>query len=127
MLTDKKIDYWLKSAEKDKQTADLLFKHGHYDWSLFIWHLVLEKLLKAILLSQGKPVILTHNLTALYQSADLELSDEERNQLTEIRTFNIEARYDNYKLDFYKKATKKYAQHWTTVCEALYLKFKEMI
>jgi len=36
--------YWFESADYDFQTAELLFSSSKYSWSLFIGHLVLEKL-----------------------------------------------------------------------------------
>lgn len=46
-------------------------------------------------------------------------------QLNEITTFNIEARYDDYKLSFYKKANKEYAEEWSEICEKIYLSIKK--
>jgi len=41
------ISYWIESSDKNFQTMGNLFNSGDYDWSLFIGHLVIEKLLKA--------------------------------------------------------------------------------
>lgn len=42
------INYWLKSAEHDLHTAELLFKNEHFDWCLFLRLLTIEeKVLKA--------------------------------------------------------------------------------
>lgn len=42
------IDYWVKSAEKDLSASQSLLTSGKYDWCLFVGHLVLEKLSKAL-------------------------------------------------------------------------------
>src|SRR3990170_446900 len=42
----------------------------------------------------------------------IQLSVKQRNELTEISTFNIEARYDDYKLSFYKKANKRFTSKY---------------
>lgn len=41
------LEYWLKSADIDYKTMQYLFKGKDYSWSLFIGHIVVEKLLKA--------------------------------------------------------------------------------
>jgi len=41
------IDYWIESSDKDYQTMLDLFNTKNYGWSLFLGHLVIEKLLKA--------------------------------------------------------------------------------
>ncbi len=122
---DKKqiIQNWLLKGEKDIETAKDLFKLGHYDWSLFIWHLALEKILKTKLIAQDTAIIYTHNLARLADKAKIPLSPLQIKQLNEITTFNIEARYDDYKLSFYQKATKEYTQKWSKICETLYIFF----
>ena len=119
------IRNWILKAKKDIQTAKDLFRLGHYNWCLFIWHLALEKVLKAKLIAGDLPVMYTHDLTRLARKANIALSDKQIRELNEITTFNIEARYDDYKLSFYQKATKKYATLWTKICEAFYQLFKK--
>jgi len=41
------IAFWQEASEKDRHTILNLFKSKDYSWSLFLGHLVLEKLLKA--------------------------------------------------------------------------------
>ena len=45
MNIKKHVEYWVETAEHDLPVAESLFKNGHYDWCLFIGHLVLEKML----------------------------------------------------------------------------------
>jgi HEPN domain-containing protein len=106
------IRNWLLKAEKDVETAQDLSRLKHYDWSLFIWHLALEKILKAKLIAQDI-------------ETKIVLSPLQFKQLNEITTFNIEARYDDYKLSFYTKATEEYAKKWSKICEVLYIFFKK--
>ena len=78
-----------------------------YAWALFLGHLVIEKLLKALVVkhTNGHPPF-THNLASL--ARNLELSLEQKNWLEEITTFNLNARYDDVKMEFYKKCTKQF-------------------
>ncbi len=41
------IKYWIDSSDKDLKTVEHLFEKRDYHWSIFIGHLVVEKLLKA--------------------------------------------------------------------------------
>lgn len=45
---NKLITYWIQSSDMDYQTMIHLFEKGDYTWTLFIGHLVIEKLIKAI-------------------------------------------------------------------------------
>jgi HEPN domain-containing protein len=107
------ISYWLSSSDRDYQVMIDLFNKGHYTWSLFIGHLVIEKLLKAVYSQQymtSPPLI--HDLLRLAEKIDLELDEEQKDILDTVTTFNIQARYDDYKLEFYSKCTKDFTQTW---------------
>ena len=41
------IKYWEETSDKDYITMQHLYNSGDYHWSLFIGHIVIEKLLKA--------------------------------------------------------------------------------
>jgi len=47
MRINENIKYWIDSSDDDFQAMTHLFEKGDYTWSLFVDHLVLEKLLKA--------------------------------------------------------------------------------
>jgi HEPN domain len=66
-------------------------------------------MLKAIIVKSTKnapPLI--HDLVRLAEKAGLDLSEPHKDELAEITTFNIDARYDDYKLSFRKKAKKQF-------------------
>jgi len=54
----------------------------------------------------------SHNLLRLTEKAKLELSEEQKDFLDTLSTFNIRARYDDYKLEFYKMCTKEFSHIW---------------
>ena len=120
MSSKKLLESLLFKAKKDVETAEDLFKLKHFDWCLFIWHLAIEKVLKARLLSLGKEIIYTHDLRRLAKEAEISFTKEQLEQLDEITTFNLEARYDDYKLSFYKKADEVYTKRWVKICKELY-------
>lgn len=113
MTQNEAINYWLRTAGRDQKTAHDLLKSGHYSWSLFIWQLVLERLLKAHLVKKNKAVPPIHNLLKLAKLAEIKLNDNLVKELAEITSFNLEARYDDYKEQFYKKATKEFTEKWS--------------
>jgi HEPN domain-containing protein len=114
------ITYWLKSSDRDFQTMIHLFEKGDYTWSLFIGHLVLEKLLKAWYvrhIDNTPPFI--HDLVRLAEKAALPLDESKKDLLDSISTFNIRARYDDYKMEFYKKCSKDFTEKWIEIIKEL--------
>ena len=110
---DQLIKYWIDGSEDDFETMIAMFDSKRYHWSLFIGHLMIEKLLKAYFVkirSDYPPLI--HNLLRLAEKADLELTDDQRVQLVTITAFNINARYDDYKMTFKKQCTQEYTSEW---------------
>ncbi len=80
-------------------------------WSLFIGHLVIEKLLKANYVKMvDSNVPRTHDLLKLAVSAGIEIEEKKKDDLQYITLFNIETRYDEYKRDFQKKCTKIFTE-----------------
>ncbi|MFH0755088.1 MAG: HEPN domain-containing protein [bacterium] len=117
------IEYWKKTAEHDYKTMLYLFKGKQFSNSLFFGHIVLEKILKALVVQEIKeqaPCI--HDLVRLQKIAKLELSKEEINFLNKINDFNIRTRYPEYKLQFYKICTKKYTENYFNKIIELYKK-----
>ncbi|PIR99046.1 DNA-binding protein [Candidatus Collierbacteria bacterium CG10_big_fil_rev_8_21_14_0_10_44_9] len=116
MDKDNAIKYWLESAGHDQETAESLFVSKQYSWCLFIWQLVLEKHLKAIIVTKlDKSAPTSHDLVYLANFAGLSLSKTQEKNLSEITSFNIKARYEDYKHAFYKKATLSYSIKWIKI------------
>ncbi|MBI5603395.1 MAG: HEPN domain-containing protein [Deltaproteobacteria bacterium] len=88
-----------------------LFSNSHYGWSLFVGHLVLEKLLKACYVRNvdiASPRI--HNLLKIAKDAGLELTKEQMLFLDEVTTYNLRTRYPDFKDRFFQMATKEYTE-----------------
>ncbi|MGD0342676.1 MAG: HEPN domain-containing protein [Bacteroidales bacterium] len=101
---EKTYNHWIDTSEKDFGTMINLYNSGDYLWSLFIGHLVIEKLLKAyyIIINRDHPPF-THDLSRLAELSRLKLTTEQSDWLDTITTFNINARYDSYKDAFLQK------------------------
>jgi len=109
MTKEEIVQYWIKTAELDYDTMTNLFKNKKYSWSLFIGHLVTEKLLKAYYVKiVDSNVPRTHNLLRLAELSSLSLSQNSKDFLTKLTGFNINARYPDYKLKIYKICTKEF-------------------
>jgi len=114
MNIDEHIKYWLNSAKNDLEAAEQLFISGKYDWSLFIGHLVIEKILKALFVSNNDNKIppKTHNLLKLAELSNLVLSNDSKLFLDEVNDFNLEVRYPEYKQEFYKLCNKEFTSKY---------------
>jgi len=120
MPKDEMISYWINSSDRDYQVMVDLFEKGHYTWALFMGHLVIEKLLKAIYsqkYTKNPPLI--HDLLRLAEKCGLDPEEEQKDIFDTVTIFNIQARYDDYKLEFYHKCTKDFTDKWIHSIEEL--------
>ncbi len=111
--TKKVVGYWIKNAELKWETAKSLKRSKKYSDCLFFCHLVLECLLKALVVERtGKEAPFIHNLVRLAELAELNLTADQKELLRVATPFNIRARYEDYKMAFYKKANKTYTDKY---------------
>jgi HEPN domain-containing protein len=120
--------HWLHSSDNDFQTMLNLFDTKDYHWALFIGHLVIEKLLKAIIvINKGQHAPFTHDLRKLQKLSGIELDEEKIKWLDTMTTFNLNARYDDYKQEFYYKCTKDFALEWIEKIKTLRIWIKKRL
>ena len=97
-----------------------LFISGDYHWSLFLGHLVIEKLLKAIFVKKlKKQAIFSHDLLRIIRMTGLEISNEQEEWFDKITTFNLNTRYDDYKQKFRKICNKEFTNEWNSKIKEL--------
>ena len=111
--TEKLIKYWIESSDDDFDTMIVMFESKRYNWTLFVGHLMIEKLLKALYFKRNNsfpPFI--HNLLRLAEKCALNLTDDQKLFFVTVTAFNINARYDDYKMSFQKKCTFEYTSQW---------------
>ena len=95
--------HWVISSDIDFKAMEHLFEKNDYTWSLFVGHLVIEKLLKAYYIKEvDTNPTLVHNLLRIAERSKLDLTEEQKDFLVTVTTFNIQARYNDIKMDFYK-------------------------
>ena len=127
---DKKqiINHWIESAEHDFKTMVDLHQTQNNNWALFMGHLVIEKLLKALYVkSKGEFPPMIHDLRRLCEKTDIELDPSMQILLDSISRFNINARYDDYKQSFYQLCTDSFTAEWIDKIKECRLWIKTML
>ncbi|GHT80016.1 hypothetical protein FACS189467_0980 [Bacteroidia bacterium] len=125
---DNIVKHWVETSEDDFKMMLSLLESKQYSWALFLGHLVLEKLLKAYYVKvkcQHAPLL--HDLVVIARRGGLVLTDEQAAHLTIITGFNINARYDNYKREFYTRCTPEYAMKWAEIIKQLRIWIQQML
>jgi len=89
---------------------------------------MIEKLLKAYYVKTKNdypPFI--HHLLRLAEKAGIETDDELKLDLITITAFNINARYDDYKMSFKKRCTPLYTKEWIEKIKKIRIWILQMI
>ena len=100
MTIDEKVQYWLDIAESDLEVAEDLYKTKRWLYVAFMCHQVVEKTLKAYWSAKREdmpPYI--HNHKRLAEGCGLyeQMSEDQKDFINAISTYNIQARYPEYK------------------------------
>lgn len=113
MTKDEIVKYWIEASEFDFRAMQNLYTSKDYVWCLFLGHLVIEKLIKAIAVKNDLSVVpKIHDLNKLANAAGLVVDFELADLLDVITAFNIEARYPDYKKEFHKKANNDFTLYY---------------
>ena len=125
---DKVVKHWIDTSEEDFQTMLSLYDSKSYGWSLFLGHISVEKLLKAVYVRRHKKhAPFLHNLYRLAELSNIEMTDEQADWLDKITSFNLNARYDDYKREFYSLCTASFTIEWIEKIKILRLWIKQML
>lgn len=109
MNKDEHIAYWLAESDKDLAVMESMLTSGHYTWALFVGHLALEKVLKALYAKRVEiQVPRVHHLLKIARDCGLHLTCDQEDFLLEVTTYNIRGRYPDYKHSFSRKATREF-------------------
>lgn len=100
MANKERAEKWLDIVNEDLSVAELLFNNGHWLYTGFMCHQVVEKTLKAywcVCRDDDPPYL--HDQKKIAQGCGLytKMSDEQKEFLEDIKPMNIEARYREYK------------------------------
>jgi HEPN domain-containing protein len=107
------VKYWHELSDYDIRTAEYMFKTKRYPYCLFMCHLSIEKILKAIIVKKiNSHAPYSHNLVDLAKRTKLDFNTTQKDLLADLTEFNLEARYPEWQKEFYKKATKNYTEQY---------------
>ena len=122
------IEHWIETSDDDFNTMLTLFQSKTYHWALFMGHISIEKLLKAYFVKKNRiHAPFTHNLYRLAELGGLEISEEYAEWFFKITTFNLNARYDDYKKEFYAICTADFTKEWIEKIKTLQQWIKQML
>lgn len=107
------MNFWIDSSDEDYNVMQVLHESNKNSYCLFFGHLSIEKLIKAIYAKKNKSAPYapkSHDLLYLAEKTEIELTERQEDLLDIITKFNMNARYDDYKKEFYKKCTNEYTE-----------------
>ena len=92
---NKIVKNWVATSNYDLQTADAMYKAGRYLYVVFMCHLAIEKMLKALLVHKYPEDIppKIHNLIHLYQRTDITLPEDLKDFFQRIDNVSVATRY----------------------------------
>ena len=85
---------WVDQSKYDLDTARSLYRAKRYIYTIFMCHLAIEKILKALVVKQtGQPPPKTHNLINLMKLGNAKLTDEQVKFVSRLSLAGIVTRY----------------------------------
>lgn len=113
MTKEEYIDYWKKTALMDWSSSEDLYKTKHYLLALFVAHLCLEKICKAlwILHNESNHPPRIHNLVYLLRQTKIEINNEQLDFLLIFNDFQLAGRYPDYQMKIYKICNEVYTKN----------------
>lgn len=112
---------WIRQAEYDMETAQVMLESGRYIYCIFMTHLSIEKALKALYVKRSaKNPPKTHSLVYLTRKADLILPSSVKEFIESLDGISVPTRYP----DELAKLLKEYSKEKT---ETIFTKSKEVL
>lgn len=124
------MNFWIESADEDYNVMNVLHSNKKNSYCLFFGHLVIEKLLKALYAKNNKNAPhapRSHDLLYLAEKIELKLTERQEDLLDIITRFNMNARYDDYKKEFYLKCTDEYTEQQLKNIEEVRIWLKSLL
>ena len=122
--------YWLDIVDYDLETAEAMYLTGRWLYVGFMCHQVIEKVLKAYWCgTRDDDPPYTHNHSRLAQGCGLwdEMTEEQKDFLETVTTFNIEARYPRYKEELSRRLYKEACRNIIDTTNTLQLWIREKL
>jgi len=94
---NKQIDYWVRGADSDIETAELLISGRKHLEGLFFCHLTIEKIIKAFVVKNTNLLApKSHNLSYLAELASISINEEQQSFMAVLMKYQLEGRYPEY-------------------------------
>jgi HEPN domain-containing protein len=130
MMTRKQhVDYWLRGAAESMKDMRAAINSKRRTLAVFCGHLAVEKMLKGLCAVRGIDIQREHKLIKLASISGLiqTLSEQQQDELIDITSFNIGARYDDFKMRFFAICTPQYVDEWSKKITAWYKSLKALV
>ena len=129
MDIEKIVSYWMEASDENYLSMKNIVSKNENHWALFIGHLCIEKLLKAVYVYRNNEssVPFSHNLPRLAELAQLVMDNDMFEKLATITSFNIGARYPDYENRFTKLCTDDFTAMQVKVIEEVRAWLKQQI
>ena len=130
MMTKKQhVDYWLSSASDSMKDMRASIKSKRRTNAMFCGHLALEKMLKALCAVRNVTINREHKLLNLAKDSGYikQLTHLQQQELLTITSFNISARYDDYKRRFQSVCTSQYVDSWSRKITFWYKELRKVV
>jgi HEPN domain-containing protein len=107
MTKEQHIDYWIKTADEDWLSVEVLLKTGRYMHCLFFAHLTIEKIAKAHWVKNHEDNIppKIHNIVWLLEESNVNLDKDMITFLLQFNRFQLSTRYPDYMNKIYHICT----------------------
>ena len=108
MTKQEYIQHWINTAEKDWEVVKFLVGGSKFLYALFLAHLTLEKLAKALWVKNnpGNYPPKIHNIASILNKANVDITEEQRIFFLQMNDFHLEGRYPDYRDILYKNYDK---------------------
>jgi len=129
MTRKQHVDYWLHSASESLKDMRSAAKSKRRTNAMFCGHLAVEKMLKALCAVRNVRIEREHRLIMLAKDSGYisNLSIAKQQELLTITSFNLEARYDDYKRRFHAICTPQYVDTWSKIISRWYKDIKKLV
>ncbi len=130
MNKEEKVKYWLDLVDYDLDTAETLYNGGRWLYVAFMCHQVIEKTLKAFWCAtqeEEPPYIHSHKRLAAGSGLYGIMSEQQKDFLNTVSTYNIEARYPETKDAIARRLNKDACRYIINQTKALQIWIKEQL
>ena len=129
---NEKVEYWIKLADYDIETARAMLNSTRFLYVGFMCHQTIEKALKAVIsrdCAEGEIPPKIHDLSKLAVKANIFdiMTEEQQDFIEDLNPLNIESRYPEYKDEIAAGLTKENCGELIVKTEELLCWIKEQL